>query len=75
MSQLMTHNKTMTSVEIAEMTGKRHDHVLRDIEKLLADVPPDLGRGFKSSTYNKGEINESINDTDSRTNYDFTRNC
>src|SRR5438309_2059972 len=29
---------TMTSREIAELTGKRHDHVLRDAEKMLADL-------------------------------------
>lgn len=33
---LTTPNKTMTSVEIAEMTGKDHKNVLRDIRKLLS---------------------------------------
>lgn len=41
---------TMSSREIAELTGKRHDHVLRDIDNLLKTLPPDLGAGF-SITY------------------------
>ena len=42
---------TMTSREIAELTGKRHDHVLRDIDGILKTLSPDLGKGFKSTTY------------------------
>lgn len=33
---------TMSSREIAELTGKRHDNVKRDIEKLLADLGEDV---------------------------------
>ena len=29
---------TMTSREVAELTGKRHDHVLRDIEVMLSEL-------------------------------------
>lgn len=30
--------QTMSSREIAELTGKRHDNVLRDIEKMAKDL-------------------------------------
>ena len=40
---------TMSSREIAQLTGKRHDHVTRDIRKIISnlsqleDLSPDLG--------------------------------
>ena len=42
---------TMSSLDIAQLTGKRHDNVLRDIDVLLAALTSDLCSGFKSSTY------------------------
>ena len=33
-----TETVSMTSLEIAELTGKRHDHVVRDIRTMLAEL-------------------------------------
>lgn len=43
--------QSMSSKEIAELTGKKHFHVIRDIEALLESLNPDLDSGFKSTTY------------------------
>ncbi len=42
---------TMTSRDVAELTGKRHSDVLRDIDNLLESLSADLRLGFQSSTY------------------------
>ena len=34
----MNETKTMSSLEIAELTGKRHDHVMTDIRKMLVEL-------------------------------------
>jgi phage regulator Rha-like protein len=36
--KLFNTNITMSSVEISELTGKRHDHVMTDITKLLTEL-------------------------------------
>ena len=38
MHDLMNAPLTMTSREVADLTGKRHDHVLRDARKMLAEL-------------------------------------
>lgn len=68
MNALMNNALTMTSREIAELTGKLHKHVLRDIDTLLETIGPDLGLGFKSSTYTDAsgrEYRQFILDRDS----------
>lgn len=32
---MLTIEKTITSLEVAETTGKRHDHVIRDINTII----------------------------------------
>lgn len=46
---------TMSSREIADLTGKRHDHVIRDIEKMLADVKIDAPKFGAVYSDAKGE--------------------
>lgn len=38
MSEITLPAQTMTSCEIAELTGKRHDNVLRDARAMLAEL-------------------------------------
>ena len=49
---------TMSSVEIATLTGKRHDNVMLDIDKLLEYYqsiysPEKSGQLLKSTTYHQ----------------------
>jgi len=46
--------QTMSSLEIAELTGKTHSHVLRDIDNMLIIVNPDLDSPLNSATYKDG---------------------
>jgi hypothetical protein len=47
----LTPSMSMTSREIADLTGKDHKHVLRDIDVTLETISPDLSQGFVSGTY------------------------
>ncbi|HRG62244.1 MAG TPA: Rha family transcriptional regulator [Burkholderiales bacterium] len=52
---LRTNVETMSSLEIAQLTGKRHDHVLRDIENMISELEnaltPNLGLMYRTVTY------------------------
>lgn len=50
-TEIVAQPLAMTSREIAELAGKEHFHVLRDIDALLRTLNPELGLGFTSSTY------------------------
>ena len=55
MNQPMKIDKpvTMSSREIAELTGKRHDHVMRDIRNMLAELKitdPSFGGSYAIDT-------------------------
>jgi Rha family phage regulatory protein len=47
--------QTMTSKEIAELTGKRHDHVLRDIKNLQEQVGGETTFGVSSYLSEQGK--------------------
>lgn len=35
---IISKNQTMSTLDIAKLTGKRHDHVMRDVEKMFAEL-------------------------------------
>jgi Rha family phage regulatory protein len=47
----MMTSMTMTSKEVAELTGKLHTNVLRDVDNLLESLNSELSLGFMSTTY------------------------
>lgn len=54
MNGLIQSNKTITSLEVAEMVGKRHDHLIRDIKKYIGELShPNFG---DAENPNEGEI-------------------
>jgi phage regulator Rha-like protein len=74
MSQLVNleNTRTMLSTEIAELTAKKHLHVMRDIRAIVKELEndnPSLDTGFKSTTYLAGN---GKNEKCYELNYDAT---
>jgi phage regulator Rha-like protein len=54
---MLAKEQTMSSIEIAELTGKRHDHVLRDCD-VLNDNYDSLHLPKIGSMFNIRELND-----------------
>ncbi len=58
LAHLNTSVQTMSSREISELTGKRHDNVLADIRKMLAEIQsPEISGDYKDAM---GRVQPSI---------------
>ena len=55
MADLILSKQTMSSLEIAELTGKQHAHVMRDIRNLLEQGVSESNFGL--SSYNQPQPN------------------
>lgn len=77
--------QTITSMEVAEMVGKRHDHLIRDIKKYIVEInAPNFGEVniadtcstdfFQESTYidSKGDTQPCYDVT--KKGYEFVAN-
>lgn len=54
----MTVNMTMTSLEIAEFCGKRHDNVLTDVRNMLIELGIDATEFSVTQTYGNNNTRE-----------------
>lgn len=61
MNELIPNQKGMTSLEIAEVTGKQHAHVMRDIRKLLSQGVAESNFGLGSYTDTNGQERPCFN--------------
>lgn len=49
---------TISSLEIAELTGKRHRDVMRDIRKMLTELEEDISSTLRTSSDSYGRPRE-----------------
>nr|DAU21420.1 MAG TPA: regulatory protein [Caudoviricetes sp.] len=51
--------QTLDSREVAEMVGKRHDHLIRDIKKYIGEMSaPNFGEGAEAKNHSGSELGE-----------------
>ena len=51
--------QTLDSREVAEMVGKRHDHLIRDIKKYIGEMSaPNFGEGVEVKNHSDSELGE-----------------
>lgn len=51
--------QTLDSREVAEMVGKRHDHLIRDIKKYIGEMSaPNFGEGVEVKNHSDSELRE-----------------
>ncbi len=64
---IIQDNKALTtSLKVAQVFGKRHDHVLRDIKKLILETSvikdaPNFGEMFYEDSYNRQKLAYTMN--------------
>ncbi|MCT4544383.1 MAG: ORF6C domain-containing protein [Vallitalea sp.] len=51
MNQLATKEVQMTSVELAEVTGKKHQHIMRDIRTEISSLGDEIGQSIFGQTF------------------------